>query len=157
MVRCLVLSAVMVQAFCLVSCSRAKGPERLPTIPVTGVVQIDGKPTSLVQLFMFPADKAPEGLGNTGALHSGTTDSAGKFKITTYDSGDGAPVGNYVIAFHWRGDQVPSLLGDPDQPKLDPVATRFNAKYGSPARSEFKVTVEQGKPVDLKTLELTTK
>ena len=157
MLRALFLSAVVMPVFWLAGCSGSKGPQREPTFPVTGIVQIDGKPTPLVQVLLFPADKAPEVIGNTGAPHAGTTDSAGKFQITTYDTGDGAPAGNYVIAFYWPGSQLLSLLGDPDEPKVDPVATKFNKKYGSPAKSKTKVTVEQGNPVDLKTIELTTK
>ena len=158
MIRCLVLSAILIPAFWLAGCSGPKDPKREPTFAVTGVVQIDGKPTPSVQLFVFSADKAPEVINNLlGAPHMATTDSKGKFQISTFATGDGAPVGNYVIAFYWQGNQMPSALGDPDDPKLDPAATKFNMKYGSPSKSQFKVTVEQGKPVDLKTLELTTK
>ena len=37
-------------------------------------------------------------------------------------------------------------FANPDEPIIDPVAGKFNAKYGNPAKSEIKATVDEGKP-----------
>ena len=94
---------------------------------------------------------------NLGSPHSAYTDAEGKFKITTYNLGDGAPVGDYNLCFYWEGTRKVTLLDIPDEPQLDPVATKFNTKYGDPGRSEHQATVEEGQSQNLGTLELTTK
>jgi 5-hydroxyisourate hydrolase-like protein (transthyretin family) len=157
MVRHLIVFAVAIEVCWLAGCSRPKGPKLEPTFPVSGVVQIDGKPTAAVHVFLFPADSAPMGFDpRLGSPHSATTDADGKFKITTYNTGDGAPAGSYVLGFYWEGTPKVVPFSNPDEPKLDPVAVRFNRKYGNPQKSEFKATVER-KSVDLGKLELTTK
>lgn len=35
--------------------------------------------------------------GTSPRIPSGTTDTSGKFKLTSYDTDDGAPAGNYIV------------------------------------------------------------
>lgn len=148
---------VLVCACWLAGCSDDE-PQMEPTFPVSGIVQIDGKPTEGVRVMMFPADKIPDWVDpNLGALHQATTDAQGKFEITTYKTADGAPAGNYVVCFYWEGNPKVVPFANPDEPAIDPVAATFNRKYGNPAKSEIKPTVEEGKPTDLGTLQLTTR
>lgn len=150
---------VLLTAACWASgCKKEAGPKRAPTFPVTGTVRIDGKPTAGVRVMMYPQDNFPGSADPiVGAPHSAITDSDGNFKIMTYDAGDGAPVGDYVVAYYWDfvGKTVP--FSNPDEPTLDPSAVRFNKKYGQPGKSKTKVKVEAEKGADLGTLELTTK
>ena len=74
-----------------------------------------------------------------------------------YNLGDGAPVGDYSLCFYWEGNPKVVPFDNPDEPQLDPVAIKFNRKYGDPGRSEHKVTVEEGQSTDLGTLELVTR
>lgn len=144
--------------FCASGCKKDAGPKREPTFPVTGTVQIDGKPTVGVRVMMFPADNFPGSVEqNLGAPHSAMTDNDGKFKITTYDAGDGAPAGDYVVTFYWDYMGKPVPFSNPDEPKLDPSAVRFNKKYSEPYKSKIKAKVEAEKGADLGVLELTTK
>lgn len=158
MVRHSVLLAFVISAWALPGCSRQKGPKTLPTFPVSGVVQINGKPTPSVHVWMSPEDKMPDYVDpKLGAPHSATTDENGKFKITTYNSGDGAPAGKYVLSFYWEGNPKVVPFSNPDEPRIDPVAVKFNNKYSNPQKSSFKATVDAGKSTDLGTLDLATK
>src|SRR5262245_52695323 len=122
MVRQPIVVACAVGAYVLAGCSDDE-PQMEPTFPVAGVVQIDGKPTPAVRVMMFPSDKVPDFVDpKLGALHQATTDDSGKFQITTYKSGDGAPVGSYVVCFYWEGNPKVVPFANPDEPLIDPVA-----------------------------------
>lgn len=138
-------------------CSRGpKPPPREPVFPVTGIVEIDGKPTPLVKVYMY--SNAGENVDTQAGSRSwAMTDPDGKFKITTYESGDGAPAGDYKMAFYWEGTPQFSVLGNADEPKLDPAAVKFNRKYNVPGPNAKEVKVEAGESNDLGTIELTTK
>lgn len=132
-----------------------------PTFPVTGVVQIDGKPTEGVQLFVFPAENPPAEqmtpTTNVFGVSAAVTEADGKFAFGTYVAKDGLPAGSYVVSVYWNGGVIPPLDNLQDrEPKLSPAATKLNRKYGIPAKSAFKFTVDK-EPVDLKILELSTK
>jgi len=161
MIRHLTVFAVAFQTCWLVGCGGGgpKPGETVPTFPVTGVVKIDGKPTPMVRVMMFPLDHMPEWIEtNGGAPHWANTDPEGKFQITTYNAGDGAPAGEYALFFYWEG--IPTNVGlvNPDEPPLDPQSQKFNAKYLNAQKPQISgIKVEEGKPNDLGTLELTTK
>ena len=75
----------------LAGCSGApKDPHRKPTVPVTGIVKYKGAPLEGATVtFVMEADPVPA---------FGKTDAEGKFKLTTYDEGDGAIVGVHTVA-----------------------------------------------------------
>lgn len=156
--RCVTLFAAGVFCWPVVGCGGPKPPELEKTFPVTGVIHIDGKPTEGVLVMLF---KAAEGLIgfeiNTPPVQKGTTGPDGKFAITTYNEGDGAPVGEYHLAFHWPGNPKIPPLSNPDEIPVDPIAVRFNGNYANPSRNSFLAKVEEGKPVDLGTLDLKSK
>jgi len=69
------------------------------THPVSGTLMINGAPAPAgIIVFLFPqfteTDKYP--------IHPrGLTGEGGTFKVTTYNSDDGAPEGEYVVAVEW--------------------------------------------------------
>ena len=64
-------------------------------------------------------------------------DEQGNFELTTYDQGDGAPSGEYVITVEWR--ERPATPFSPDKEGKD----RFRGKYADPKSSEFRFTVDE--------------
>lgn len=147
----------------ILGCGGSNAPKpknAVATSGVKGTVTIDGQPTGGVLVYAFNADKAPElGVAAIDGVSPmmymagrAITENDGKFSFTTYNTGDGLPDGNYVIAFFWTagGD-----ISD-DGAKVNPPARPFNKKYAIPGKSEFKITVQKGKPVDEK-YDLTTK
>jgi hypothetical protein len=128
----------------LCSCS-SRGSDWAETVPVTGVVHVDGKPVEGVLVTLHRSD-----IGNNQNLIPSTafSDAAGKFAISTYENGDGAPLGEYTATFTWPTINVVSMQYDGD---------RLNKRYDDRKASKTSVQVQSGKPVDLGNIELTTK
>jgi hypothetical protein len=77
------------------------------------------------------------------------TDAQGKFELSSYVKGDGVPEGDYVLTFLWGElNLVSTNYGGPD---------KLMERYKSPEESKVKFTAKQGTPLDLGTIELTTK
>ncbi len=125
-------------------CGKSK-PEVVLT-PITGVVLIDGKPHELVAVRCHPTDGSTDTLRNIGQSF---TDKQGKFAISAKNKGDGLPAGEYVLTFEWGEMNLLSMqYGGPD---------KFGGKYSDPKKSQVKFTVAENQPVDLGTIELTSK
>ena len=77
----------------------SSGDNQVAVRPVTGQVIYDGKPAAGVQVFLVSTNAGrPKGAAiNPHAV----TGPDGKFEITTYEPGDGAPEGNYKAVLHW--------------------------------------------------------
>ena len=77
------------------------------------------------------------------------TDVEGKFAISTYQSGDGLPEGEYALTFMWgQLNLISKSYGGPD---------KLNGRYLNAQTSEHRVTVEAGDPIDLGRIELSTR
>jgi hypothetical protein len=63
-------------------------------------------------------------------------DEQGNFELTTYNQGDGAPSGEYVITVEWR--EKPATPFSANQEGKD----RLRGKYADPASSQFRFTVD---------------
>ncbi|MBX3426942.1 MAG: BON domain-containing protein [Pirellulales bacterium] len=117
-----------VVAASLVGCGEAK-PERVPTFPVTGSITFKGGPIPGAFVAMHPKTPLP----NVPAPRA-SVGPDGKLKISTYDGGDGAPEGEYVLTVEWYkpiktgADVVPG-------PNVIPK------KYTSPRTSGLVVSV----------------
>jgi hypothetical protein len=79
----------------------------------------------------------------------GTVDENGMFKISTYQSGDGAPPGEYKVSFTWVG----SLEGVSEDEE-DKLPEKLPRKYTNPETSGITVTVKERdnllSPIELK-------
>lgn len=121
------------------------------TVKVSGVVLLDGKPVEGLDIRFLPTDTTNFKLDETPL---GRTDSAGKFVLTTYFNGDGAPPGNYLVAVSYP-DQIPA------SEEADETATaiaqakakkerakdgkpRFPQVYQVPQKSGLAATVPSG-------------
>lgn len=118
-------------------------PDAQATIPVSGQVLVDGKPIKdlWVKLHLIGETK--------GTLQpKAQTDAEGKFQITSYVSGDGAPVGDYKITLEWL--------------TLKPIGNawvgpnKLAGPCGSAKTTEFSVSVAD-EPVVLPTFEVKAK
>lgn len=140
------LAIVATIACLLLSACGKEQVARKETFPVKGEVYVDGQ----------PADGLAVTCHNVAGLDkeqptssSAFTDSQGKFEISTYESADGVPEGEYVLTFMWgKWNTISMTYGGPD---------KLNGRYDDPKTSEFKVSVQKGKPTDLGRIELTTK
>ena len=122
--------------------SEQRGGPRMDTYPITGTVMVDGEPAATLQVQCHPS-------GDVGVATSIAclTDKDGKFSISSYERGDGAPEGEYKVTFYW-GQYGLNGYGGEDKLKKE---------YSDPENSEYSVTVKKGDQNDLGVIELTTK
>lgn len=138
----------LVPVVLLAGCSRKPAHYRKPTSKVTGKLVIDGdEPGSEVKIECIPVAQADSDPAHF-SMSTTMTQPDGSFEISTYQSGDGVPDGEYVLVIMWGAMNVMSrTYGGPD---------KLKGKYSDPKKSEIKFTVE-GAPVDLGDIELSTK
>jgi hypothetical protein len=144
-VHVLLLAAIAILSL---SCSKKEEPFRKPTFPVIGKVTVDGSvPSSSIQVHCYSTgtiDTEHPTFSQTETKPDGT------FEISTYQSGDGVPVGDYVLTFIWQEfNMFNRTYAGPD---------KLNNRYSDPKTSEIKLTVKEGgAPTDLGEIKLTTK
>jgi hypothetical protein len=123
----------------------SRNPNWKETIPVAGQVFVDGQPAEGVTVTFHPVggmDTAQP------TISSSMTNAEGNFAASTYEPGDGVPAGEYQITFTWGTLNKISMTFDGD---------KFKGRYKDPEKSQFKVTVESGSPVDLGRIDLQVK
>lgn len=105
-------------------------PGRLPTYAVTGEVFVDGQPAADAFVYLNPRGDRPPQLRPYAQV-----DSQGKFAISTYLAGDGAPAGEYVITIEWLTyQQFSNQWSGPD---------KLNGQYARAEDSTFKASVHE--------------
>lgn len=138
-------SLPLVLMIAITGCGGSTGPQggpRVSTVPVTGVVKVDGAPASFLRVVAVPAG----GAGAVPMESAALTDANGLFELSTYESGDGVPPGQYQLTFVWG--QINLMNGQYSGDK-------FNGKYADAAKSAHQLTVtESDEPHDLGVIEL---
>jgi len=144
--RCPTVVVAAFLAVCVVEGCAEKLPDgpRVPTTPVAGVVLVDGRPAEYLSVSCEPQFERAAEIPGASAF----TDKDGKFAISTFEAGDGAPPGKYKLTFMWG--QINLLNGQYGGPD------KLKGRYRKAASSEHEVTVGD-QPLDLGTIELTTK
>ena len=124
---------------------KVTGSAMKSTVPVSGLITVDGEPQKGVVVTVYSADGSKK-----IALNSVTyTEKDGKFSFTTYKFGDGLEPGDYKLTFELL--KVKKGGGEFEGPD------KLKGRYSNPAKSEISLSVAAGKPqTDLK-YELTTK
>jgi len=98
---------------------------RVPVFPVTGSVLVDGEVPEGAVVILHPVTPPAQEVNKP----AGRVESDGTFRVTTYDTGDGAPLGEYVVTVSWGGPGIPDRLG---------------GQFRDPETSQLKVTVAEG-------------
>ena len=127
-------AAVVLVNMLLVGCS-GKSHE-LEVAPVKGSVLLDGKPLSSGVVLVMAAE---------GRMARGVLQEDGTFELTTYDKGDGAPVGTHPVMIKPMGVDE----GDKSPPSKIPF--RYHNRT-----SKLKITVVAGE-TNSPVIKLTTK
>jgi hypothetical protein len=122
-------SAALLVAACFTGCSDG----RPVIVPVSGQVLLDGKPLTYGFVRFSPGD---------GRVSMGRLDENGRFRLTCYESGDGAIVGTHRIAV-----QTHEILKDA---KIKWHAPRKYANYATSG-----LTQEISQPTDSVVIKLT--
>ncbi len=115
---------------------------------MSGRVQtIDGDPASDVRVTLHSSTLIAEG---DLFRPSGMTNDDGMFQLTTYETHDGAPAGNYAITFRWA---------QPQKTLLDPIPKdRLQNRFARPTDTSLTCEIQESKSLrDLGTFEIDTK
>lgn len=127
------------------------GPERLQLYPATGEVVQGGKSAAGAIVTLFPDESIA---ATVGALRpNGVADADGKFSLSTYVSGDGAPAGEWIVTVVWPDPKVPAETRKRIEEDGDSVPDVFRGRFAKPENSPWKVTIAEGEnslpPIDL--------
>jgi hypothetical protein len=118
-----------------------KGPEKLSTTPVDGVVTLNGKPAAEVSISLHHSEGkvAPRGI----------SDKDGKFTISTYGKDDGAPEGKYKVtaAKNMTKEIAPGVLAPPPPGGFK---SDIPTKYESVNTTDISVEIKKGEKASLK-------
>jgi hypothetical protein len=120
----------------VVGCGSSENAAWLPVFPASGTVSVDGRPPAGAFVVLHPKagyQRAPD--GELVRPH-GIVREDGTFELTSYKTGDGAPVGEYVVTFELR-KVVTYPSGD-----AGPGPNLIPSKYAKPNTSPVTVKIE---------------
>jgi hypothetical protein len=106
-----------------VSCGGRSGP---PVAKVSGTITYKGKAVEKANVVFIPAGSAPRSA-------TGQTDGQGNFKLTTFDTNDGAIVGEHTITISKPSDAEAAKTMDASNPGADYDAAMRAVASGAPA------------------------
>lgn len=100
-------------------------------VPVSGKLLVGGQPAENALLIFHPSATTADTVRPTARVAAD-----GSFKVTTFEPGDGAVAGSYVVTVEWRAAPTnPFDGGGPD---------KLQGKYNDPQKSTLQVKVENG-------------
>jgi hypothetical protein len=118
----------------LAGCRKSRLDALPPVFAVEGEIYVNGKPAHGAVIAFHPKKKA-EGPISTSR---GVADSLGKFALTTFVAGDGAPEGEYVVTVYW-----PQRPLNPHG-ESDPLpADKLGGRFASPTQSKLRARIEK--------------
>lgn len=143
-----IAALLLIALWSLAGCSRSDRP---PLAKVSGVVLLDGAPVEGAAVMFMPVAG--------GRPAQGSTDAQGKFQLTTFDTHDGAIIGEHKVSvtkLETTGvvETADGLSGSVDASAIKEI-WHVPQSYSNPENSGLTATVEKGMP-EVK-LELTTK
>lgn len=129
-------------------CAEQPRGNRKPTARVTGQVVVDGRPVPAGTPLKVECHSVHGIDKSAPSISSALTGDDGHFEISTYESGDGVPAGDYVLTFVWgKMNLMAATYGGPD---------KLKGRYSNAQKSEVKFTVREGEATDFGRIELTT-
>ena len=118
--------------FCLAGCGKGVVPPD-PSVVVTGVVTMDGKPLSKATVRFVPKEGAKQGFGG-----SGVTDSAGKYELRSLvgeEAAVGTPPGKYTIIITKMVKPDGSVADMMEPPMMSAAKESIPLRYSDTASS----------------------
>lgn len=117
-------------AVCML-CSGCGGDDwQASTYPASGQISINGQPPAGAVVELHAVGEVPDARNSRPWA---VVQDDGSFTLTTYEAGDGAPVGEYAVTVRWPPDV--------SQPSL---ADRLGGAYATTERSRWNVTISNG-------------
>jgi hypothetical protein len=116
----------------IVGCGKAE-PDRVAVHPAAGTITFKGQPAHGAFVTLHPKAAPAESVPTPRA----NVDKDGSFNVSTFNSGDGAPEGEYVVTVHWY-----KLIKNGNDVAAGPDV--IPRKYGNPASSDLVVRIAAG-------------
>jgi hypothetical protein len=128
---------------CVIGLASSCSNGRKPVFPVHGqVLDAKQKPAVGALVVFHPVDADPK----VPLKPLGKVDENGRFTLTTYVNGDGAPIGDYRITITWP---------TPKKTPFDPEGgDQLRGRYAHPERSLHLFTVENKPDNEVPTIRL---
>lgn len=124
--------------FCIAGCGKGVvQPD--PSVVVTGVVTMDGKPLAKATVRFVPEDGAKQGFGGAGI-----TDSAGKYELRSLvgeDAAVGTPPGKYKVIITKMVKPDGSVADMMEPPMMSGARESIPLRYSDTASSSLTETV----------------
>jgi hypothetical protein len=95
----------------VLGCGQA--PNRVPVYPASGTLTHNGKAAVGAIVILHPTDPASAPVKPRGKVGED-----GAFRLTTYETGDGAPAGDYAVTVYWPKAPPPGEPNNDDGPDL---------------------------------------
>lgn len=125
------------------TCGCESAPNRVPVYPAGGTFTHNGKAAAGAIVILHPVDPAAAPVKPRGKVGPD-----GTFRLTTYETGDGAPAGEYAVTAYWPKPPAPGQPDNDDGPDL------FNGRHLRPETPVARITVAAGPttlaPIDVK-------
>ncbi len=135
------LNYILVCASCLAILSgcNQRPSWQADVYPTSGVIKVNGQGAENAIVLLHFRGTTPD---KRESIPWGLVNSEGAYSITTYNRGDGAPLGEYAVTLYW-----------PSNPKEPSSPDRLKGVFLDPERPLNTVTITKGKnvipPVDL--------
>lgn len=133
------------------SCSSETGPKGPPTPKTTkvgGVLMFDGEPAPVGQVELKLYEKGHDPTPGQ-MIPKCVVGVDGKYEFSSYGGKDGAVPGEYVLSIEWLKMSMTGLAGP------DKLLNNFNSPSNEDPR--FQVTVVDGPPVEIPTIDIDTR
>ena len=116
------------------------GSGRPPLGRVTGTVTFDGKPLASGTITFETQGRRPA----TGRIEKGQI-----VEMTTYDTGDGVPVGSHKVAIWAMEEAGSAIVANPGEGKMPDMSGKslIPAKYNDPNTSQLTAEIKSGENV----------
>ena len=115
-------------------CGESPNPNAREVTPVRGTISFRGKPIPDATVRFHPS--SPVNDGKPIVIPRGHVNNSGEFVVSTYQAGDGAPVGEYQLSVSWQGP-----LKGVDEDEEDRLKELLPRKYHSPKTSQLTFIV----------------
>ncbi len=116
----------------LLLCSLAIGcgpsEQRPELFPAHGSLLINGKPAAGAFVIFYPTDN--RSFDERGTRPKATVREDGSFEVTTYQAGDGIPLGDYELGVMWI-----------DDPESSNATDRLQGRFADPKRSDLRASI----------------
>jgi hypothetical protein len=119
----------------IAGCGSSQSTDRLPVFPVVGKLVYDGRPLKGAFVILHPKSAAH---GKAAPRPHAQAAADGSFALTSYESSDGAPAGNYTVTVELR-----SLVSQGGDVTAGP--NTLPAKYSRAETSPLIVQIAEGR------------